>query len=113
MPHLSETGRVIADELRRAEHSINIATRDTAQFLVSTLDAGVAHGLSAAMTHGTVKATIGALAALTESQGQMAMRAHLAIEKVGRNLGLDETSWGEGLPKPNAGVVQTQGMLVG
>lgn len=106
MPHLIETGRVVADELRRAEYSINIATRDTAQFLVSTLDAGAAHGLSAAMTHNAVKATISALAALSESQGQMAMRAHLAIEKVGRNIGLDETCWGEGLPKPSSQTAQ-------
>ncbi len=110
MPDLNETGRLIADELRRAEHSINVATRDTAQFLVSTLDAGAAHGLSAAMTHGTVKATISALAALTESQGQMAMRAHLAAEKAGRALGLDETCWGELLPKPH-GQAEERGLL--
>ena len=30
----------------------------------------------------------------------MAMRAHLLMEKVGRQLGLDETSWGGNLPKP-------------
>lgn len=111
MPNLAETSRVIADELRRAEYSISIATRDTAQFLVSTLDAGIAHGLSAAMTHGTVKATVGALAALTESQGQMAMRAHLSAEKVGRDLGLDEKCWGEGLPKPSSHTEQPTGFV--
>ncbi len=106
MPNLSDTGSVVADELRRAEHSITIATRDTAQFLVTTLDFGVTHGLSATMTHVTAKATVNALSALIESQGQMAMRAHLAVEKVGRQLGLDETSWGEGLPKPDSAVAR-------
>lgn len=111
MPILAETSRIIADELRRAEHSINIATRDAAQFLVTTLDAGAAHGLSAAMTHSTVKATVGALAALAESQSQMAMRAHPTVERIGRELGLDETSWGEGLPKPSTHVGQPQGLV--
>jgi hypothetical protein len=32
----------------------------------------------------------------------MAMRAHLFVEKVGRQLGLTETSWGENLPKPSS-----------
>lgn len=100
MQNLSDTSLIVAEELRRAEHSINIATRDTAQFLVTTLDASAVQGLSAAMMFGTVKATVNALASLVESQNQMAMRAHLAIEKVGRQLGLDETNWGEGTPKP-------------
>ena len=108
---LSETSLVIADELRRAELSINTATRDTAQFLVSTLDAAANHRLSAAMTHDTVKAAVNALAALVESQGQMAMRAHRATEKVGRNLGLDETSWGEGLPKPHGNAFETRAAI--
>lgn len=97
---LSQTSMIVADELRRAEHSINVATRDTAQFLVTSLDAAAAHGLSAAMAHGFVKATVGALTALVEGQGHMAMRAHPGIEKVGRQLGLTERSWGAGAPKP-------------
>ena len=52
------------------------------------------------MTQLTVKATVAAPAALVEGQDQMAMRAHLYVEKVGRQLGLTETSWGENLPKP-------------
>lgn len=111
MSKLSETSLVIADELRRAELSINAATRDTAQFLVSTLDAAATHRLSAAMTHDTVKAAVNALSALVESQGQMAMRAHRAAEKVGRNLGLDETSWGEGLPKPHSNAFDTRAVI--
>lgn len=97
---LPNTALTVADELRRAERSISIATRDTAQFLVTALDASEAHGLSAAMSHQTVKATIGALSALVEGQGQMAMRAHPATERVARQLGLEETDWGGSLPKP-------------
>jgi hypothetical protein len=100
MQGLSNTSRIIADELRKAERSINLAARDTAQFLLTTLDATEAHRLSPAMAQRTVKATVSALAALVDSQDQMAMRAHLSIEKVGRQLGLTETSWGENLPKP-------------
>ena len=97
---LPNTALTVADELRRAERSISIATRDTAQFLVTALDASEAHGLSAAMSHQTVKATVGALSALVEGQGQMAMRAHPATERVARQLGFDETAFGELLPKP-------------
>lgn len=99
MQALANTSRIVADELRRAERSINLAARDTAQFLL-TLDATEAHRLSPAMAHRTVKATVAALAALVEGQDHMATRAHIAIEKVGRQLGLTETSWGENLPKP-------------
>lgn len=100
MHALSNTSRVVADELRKAERSINMAARDTAQFLLTTLEATEAHSLSPAMTQRTVKATVAALTALVEGQDQMAMRAHLSIEKVGRQLGLTETAWGEGAPKP-------------
>lgn len=100
MQGLSNTSRIIADELRKAERSINLAARDTAQFLLTTLDATEAHRLSPAMTQRTVKAVVAALASLVEGQDHMAMRAHLAAEKVGRQLGLTETSWGEPTPKP-------------
>ena len=100
MQALSNTSRVIADELRKAERSINLAARDTAQFLLTTLDATEAHRLSPAMTQRTVKAVVAALASLVEGQDHMAMRAHFAAEKVGRQLGLTETSWGEPTPKP-------------
>ena len=103
MQGLSNTSRIIADELRKAERSINLAARDTAQFLLTTLDATEAYRLSPAMAQRTVKATVSALAALVDSQDQMAMRAHVSIEKVGRQLGLTETSWGEGAPKPAMG----------
>lgn len=102
MQALSNTSRIIADELRKAERSINLATRDTAQFLLTTLDATEAHRVSPAMTQRTVKATVAALTALIEGQDQMAMRAHPSIEKAGRQLGLTETSWGVGTPKPMA-----------
>ncbi|KQO12198.1 hypothetical protein [Sphingomonas sp. Leaf242] len=107
MPHLAAVSNLVAEELRRAEASINVATRDTAQFLITTLDATATQGLSAAMTYSVVKASVDALSSLVESQGRMAMRAHLSIEKVGRALGLDETSWGEGAPKPDATGYQT------
>lgn len=100
MDALSNTSRIIADELRAAERSINLAARDTAQFLLTTLEATEVHRLSPAMAHRTVKATVAALGALVEGQGQIAVRAHLSIESVGRRLGLSETSWGENLPKP-------------
>lgn len=100
MQALSNASQIVADDLRKAERSINLAARDTAQFLLSTLDATEAHRLSPAMAQRTVRATVAALTALVDGQDQMAMRAHLLIEKVGRQLGLTETNWGENLPKP-------------
>jgi hypothetical protein len=44
------------------------------------------------MTQQTVKATVAALSALVDVQDQLAMRAHLSVEKVGRQLGLTETN---------------------
>ena len=112
MQALSNTAHIIADELRRAERSINLAARDTAQFLVTTLDATEAHGLSAAMSHRTVKATVDALTALVEGQSRMAMRAHPSVERVGRQLGLEETNWGQLLPKPAPNAIEPHGELV-
>lgn len=102
MHALSNTSRVVADELRQAERSINLAARDTAQFLLTTLDATEAHRLSPAMAHPTVRATVAALASLVEGQSHMTARAHRLTERLGRQLGLTETSWGEGTPKPSA-----------
>jgi len=106
MKDLVKTSRVIAAELRQAERSINLAARDTAQFLLTTLDATEAHKLSPAMSHRTVKATIGALTALAESQTQMAIRAHTSAESAGRELGLDVTAWGGSAPKPSIGMLE-------
>lgn len=100
MQALENTGRIVADELRKAERSINLAARDTAQFLLTTLDATEAHRLSPALSQRTVTATVAALAALVEGQNQIALRAHPAAEKVGRQLGLNETSWGVPNEKP-------------
>ncbi len=102
MINLTETSNVIAADLRRAELSISQATRDTAQLIISTVEATIAHGISPAMTHTTVKASLNALNSLVESQAHVALRAHSAAEKVGRRLGMDETSWGELLPKPTS-----------
>lgn len=101
MNSLSQSGKVIADDLRRVERSINLAMKDAAQLLLNTLDATEAHGVSPSMSLRTVKATIGALEALAESQQQICVRAHLSAEKVGLKLGLTETSWGEPTPKPS------------
>ena len=87
MNALSNTSRILAADLRRAERSINAATRDTAQFLLTTLDATDAHKLSPALMQRTVKATLDALTALVDSQRHVAVRAHPAIEKVGLHLG--------------------------
>ncbi|QKS00347.1 hypothetical protein F9288_12450 [Sphingomonas sp. CL5.1] len=106
MDKLIKTSRVVATELRRAERSINLAQRDVAQFLLTTLDATEAHGLSPAMSQRTVRATVGALAALAEGQGQMAIRAHLSAERAGRDLGLDVTAWGAGAPKPSFATIE-------
>ena len=105
MQALMNTSRVVADELRKAERSINLAARDTAQFLLTTLDATEAHRLSPATMQRTVRATVAALTALVEGQAQIATRAHPLIEKVGLELGLTETSWGEGTPKPAMGAI--------
>lgn len=112
MHALTNTSRIIADELRKAERSINLAARDTAQFLLTTLDATEVHRLSPAMAQRTVKATVAALAAIVDGQDQMAMRAHLAIEKIGRQLGLTETSWGEPTPKPAMGALEEPSIRV-
>lgn len=100
MQELSNTSQVIAAELRKAERSINLAARDTAQFLLTTLEATEVHRLSPAMTHRTVRAAVAALGSLIEGQAQVALRAHVSIERVGHQLGLTETNWGENLPKP-------------
>lgn len=98
--NLSQTSRVVADELRRAECSVNIATRDTAQFLLTTLEATQTRELSPAIAHSTVRATVAALTALVDSQHQLAIRAHASAEKAGASLGLTVVDWGEGAPKP-------------
>lgn len=108
MQSLEDTSRVVADDLRKAEHSINLAARDTAQFLLTTLDATEAQRLSPAMTQRTIKAIVAALGALVEGQEQMALRAHTSIKKVGQQLGLDETSWGEPNVKPNSAVLEDE-----
>jgi hypothetical protein len=102
MNDLSTLSRVAATDLRQAERSICMATRDTAQFLVTALDISAAHSLSPTITHGTVKATVGALTALVESQHHLAFRAHASIEKAGASLGLTVTDWGVGDPKAAA-----------
>lgn len=99
MNDLSHSSRLAAADLRRAEHAITQATRDTAQFLVTALDVSNAHSLSPTLAQGTLKATIGALSALADSQQHLAFRAHSSIEKVGTALGLTETDWGVGDPK--------------
>lgn len=106
MVSLTETSKVIAADLRRAELSISQATRDTAQLIISTVEATMAHGISPAMTHMTVKASVNALSSLVDSQAHVALRAHTSIEKIGRRLGMDETSWGELLPKPTSEEVE-------
>lgn len=108
MNALSNTSRILAADLRRAERSIHAATRDTAQFLLTTLDATEAHQLSPAMTQRTVKATLDALTALVDSQRHVAMRAHPAIEKVGHHLGLSAVDWGTGDPKPPIGLAVSE-----
>lgn len=104
MNSLSASSRVVANDLRRAERSINLAARDTAQFLVTTLDANTAHRLSPTITHTTVKATIGALTALVDSQHHLAFRAHPSLEKTATSLGLTVVDWGVGDPKAVAEV---------
>jgi len=99
MSDLAKSSRVVATDLRRAERSINLAARDTAQFLLTTLDVTETHKLSPSVAHRTVKATVSALAALTESQEQLCGRAHTSVEIAGKALGLTVTDWGAGDPK--------------
>ncbi len=98
--NLSKSSRLVADELRRAECSINAAARDTAQFLLTTLDVTQTRGLSPSVAHRTVRATVDALRALVEGQQHLAVRAHASAEKAGAGLGLTVVDWGEGAPKP-------------
>lgn len=100
MSNLSSASRLVATDLRRAERSINLATRDAAQFLLTTLEVTETERLSPAIAHRTVRATVDALAALVDSQHHMAMRAHATAEKAGAQLGLTVTNWGVGYPKP-------------
>ncbi len=102
MQSLSNTSRIVADELRRAKRSINLGTRDTAQTLLTTLGATKAHSLYPAITEPTVKSTVVALSVLVDGQDQMAMRARLFVEKVCRQLRLTGTSCGGGLPEPSS-----------
>lgn len=74
MQVLMNTSRIIADELRKAERSINLAALGTAQFTLTTLDATEGHQVSPAVTQRTVKATVAALSALIEGQDHMATR---------------------------------------
>lgn len=99
MNELATSSRLAANDLRRAEHSIVKATRDTAQFLVTALDISEAQSLSPGLGHPTVRATVSALTALVESQNQLGVRAHLHIEKAGTALGPTVTDWGAGDPK--------------
>jgi hypothetical protein len=99
---LATSSRLAASDLRRAEHSIVRATRDTAQFLVTTLDISETHRLAPSVGHATVRATVTALTALIESQSQLGLRAHVSIEKAGTALGLTVTDWGAGDPKAAA-----------
>ena len=100
MNNLPTSSRLVASDLRRAERSISTATRDTAQFLVTTLDVADSQGLSPAFAQRTVKASVDALAALVESQQNLVVRAHGAVERAGKSLGLTVVDWGEGAPKP-------------
>lgn len=97
---LMKTSRIVADELRRAECSINIATRDTVQFLLTTLEVTQTCGLSPSIAHRTVRATVDALNALVDGQHQLAVRAHASAERAGASLGLTVVDWGVGAPKP-------------
>jgi len=101
MTGLSDSGKVIADDLRRTERSINLAMKDAAKLLLNTLEATELHNVSPSMALRTVKATVGALASLADSQQQISVRAHLSADRVGAQLGLTETAWGENLPKPS------------
>ncbi len=107
MTSLSNSSRLVATDLRRAERSINLATRDAAQFLLTTLDVTETEKLSPAIAHRTVKATVDALTALVDSQHHIAMRAHITAERAGRELGLNVTSWGVGYPKPPSAADET------
>lgn len=108
MNELAISSRLAANDLRRAEHAIIRATRETAQFLVTALDVSEAHSLAPALGHATVKATVSALTALVESQGQLGLRAHLNIEKAGTALGLTVTDWGAGDPKVPAALAEPE-----
>ncbi len=105
---LPKLSRLLASDLRRAERSIVLAARDTAQFLVTTLDAIETAGVSPAFAHSTARATIHALTALAESQEQLTIRAHRHAEQAGATLGLTVVDWGEGAPKPRIATIMQQ-----
>ena len=100
MTKLSTSSRLVATDLRRAERSISRAVRDTAQFLVTTLDVVEENELSPAYAQPTMKATVSAIASLVDGQEHLAVRAHRTVERAGKALGLTVVNWGEGAPKP-------------
>lgn len=101
MTDQANASMVVATDMRRAEQSIATAMRDTAQMIATIVDATASLGLSPAMTHASLAAAVTALSQLNEGQRQIAMRAHPGLEKVGRRIGLTETDWGVGTPKPD------------
>jgi hypothetical protein len=96
-------GLTIGTDVRRAERSIQAAMRDVAQLAVSTIEAAEALDIGAALTHPALEGLSASLAGLTEAHGAVARRAHVALERIGRRIGLTEVNWGPGGAKPAIG----------
>lgn len=93
-------GLAIGTDVRRAERSIQAAMREVAQLAVSTIEAAEALDVSAALTHPALEGLANSMAGLTEAHGAVARRAHVALERIGRRVGLTEVNWGPGGLKP-------------
>lgn len=111
MTEISATSRLVADELRQAERSIETAQRDLLAFMLTATDANRAMGYSPAMAQPVMKSAAAALAALIEGQERLSTDAHRAAVKVARQLHLTEVDYGGGDPKPVDQGIFTKGMM--
>jgi hypothetical protein len=100
MTNLSATTRLVADDLRQAERSIETAQRDLLAFMLTATDANRALGYSPAVAQPVMKSAAAALAALVEGQGRLAVETHTAALKLARRLGMTEVDYGGGEGKP-------------
>ena len=96
---LASNSLVVGDDIRRVEHSIQTAMRDTAQLVSSIIETVQAGEVCANACHAALTPVARTFQALLESHKLATHQAHRSLELVGRKLGLDEASWGGSVPK--------------
>jgi hypothetical protein len=98
MIEATQAGPVVAGDLRAAERSAMITTRDLAQLIVSTADANLNLPLSPCVGARAIDTVHQAMGAAISSQ-RLLRQAHAELEVIGRRIGLTEEMWGGGYPK--------------